>query len=133
MKEQSPFSIEKFYKHVDQKKLMGSKCKKCGTAHLPPRILCQKCLSKQMESVELPQRGKLLTYTIIHVAPTQFQEMTPYAVGIIQLGDGVKVPGIIKHVNPEDINIGMELSVKFNSKKNITQWPQWTRYYLSKA
>ena len=86
-----------------------------------------------MESVELPQRGKLLTYTIIHVAPPQFQEMTPYTVGIIQLGDGVKVPGIIKHVNPEDINIGMELSVKFNSKKNMTQWPQWTRYYFSKT
>lgn len=133
MNEQTPFSIEKFYENVDQKKLMGCKCKKCGTTHLPPRALCQKCLSKQMEWVELPQRGKLLTYTIIYVAPPQFQEMTPYAVGIVQLEDDVKVPGIIKHVNPEDINIGMELYVKFNSKKDMTQWPQWTRYYFSKA
>ena len=133
MNEQIPLSIEKFYEHIEQKKLMGGKCKKCGTTHLPPRSLCQKCLSKEMEWVELPQKGKLLTYTIIHVAPHQFQKMTPYAVGIIQLDDGLKVPGMIKHVNPEDIKIGMELSVKFNSKKTMTQWPQWSRYYFFKA
>jgi len=132
MSEQTPFTIEQFYKYVNQGKLMGGKCKKCGKIHLPPRPLCDKCFSKEFEWVEVPQRGKLLTYTIIHVAPPQFQSMAPYAVGIIQLENGLKIPGMIREVAPEQIKIGMELSIA-SETSTATQWPQWPRYYFKPA
>jgi len=132
MSEQTPFTIEQFYKYVNQGKLMGGKCKKCGKIHLPPRPLCDKCFSKEFEWVEVPQRGKLLTYTIIHVAPPQFQSMAPYAVGIIQLENGLKIPGMIREVAPEQIKIGMELIIA-SETSTATQWPQWPRYYFKPA
>jgi len=131
--EQTPFTIEQFYKHVLQEKLMGGKCRKCGKVHLPPRPLCDNCFSKEFEWVELPQKGKLLTYTVIHVAPTQFQGMTPYAVGIVQLDDGVKIPGMIIGVAPEQIKIGMSLTIDFGESGTIQQWPQWPRYFFKLA
>lgn len=126
------FTIEQFYKYVDQKKLMGGKCLNCGKVHLPPRPICNECLSTQFEWVELPRTGKLLTYTIIHVAPTQFQNMAPYAVGIIQLGNGINIPGIIRNTPLNDIRVGMKLKVEFeNQSANQTrQWPKWSRYYF---
>ena len=130
MSEQAPFTIEQFYKHISQGKLMGGRCKRCGAIHLPPRPVCSKCFSKEFEWVEIPPKGKLLTYTIIHVAPTQFQSMAPYAVGIIQLENGLKIPGIIRDVTAENVKIGINLKVVFNSSVATSQWPQWHRYYF---
>ncbi|MEM3875108.1 MAG: Zn-ribbon domain-containing OB-fold protein [Candidatus Bathyarchaeia archaeon] len=124
------FTIEQFYKNISQKKLLGGKCRKCGKIHLPPRPLCDKCLSTEFEWVELPKTGKLLTYTIIHVAPTQFQSMTPYAVGIIQLENGVKIPGMIKNVPLDKIRVGMPLKMEFEEPQQTQQWPQWPRYHF---
>jgi uncharacterized OB-fold protein len=130
MSEQEPFTIEQFYEHILQGKLMGGKCRKCGKVHLPPRPLCDRCFSGEFEWTELPSKGKLLTYTVIHVAPTQFQEMAPYAVGIVQLESGVKIPGMIKGVAAEQIKIGMPLTIDFGTRAASQQWPQWPRYHF---
>jgi uncharacterized OB-fold protein len=124
------FTIEQFYKNIGQKKLTGGKCRKCGKIHVPPRPLCDKCLSMEFEWVELPQVGKLLTYTVIHVAPPQFQSMVPYAVGIVQMENGVKLPGIIKNTPLEKIRIGMLLKMEFEETPQTQGWPQWPRYYF---
>lgn len=129
----APFTIEQFYKNMLQGKFTSGKCKKCGKIHLPPRPLCDNCFSTDFEWVELPKNGKLLTYTIIHVAPPQFQEMTPYAVGIIQLENGLKIPGMIKGVALEKIKIGMSLTLDFGTCAATQQWPQWPRYYFKPA
>ena len=130
MSEQSGFTIEQFYKNVLQGKLLAGKCKKCGKVHLPPRPLCDECFSNEFEWKEIPQKGKLLTYTIIQVAPAQFQSMAPYAVGIVQLEDGVRIPGMIRGVALEQIKIGMELAFDFGTCTATQQWPQWPRYYF---
>lgn len=130
MSEQMPFTVEQFYKNILKGKLLGGKCKKCGKTHLPPRPLCSECFSKEFEWVELPQKGRLLTYTIIHVAPPQFQGMVPYAVGIVQLEDGVNIPGIIRGVALEQIKIGMLLTLDFGTCASTQLWPQWPRYYF---
>jgi hypothetical protein len=126
------FTIEQFYKHILQRKLMGAKCKKCGKVYLPPRPLCGSCFSKEFEWIELSPKGKLLTYTVIHVAPSQFQGMAPYAVGIVQLENGVKIPGMIR-ASPENIKIGMQLTMDFGTCAATQQWPQWPRYFFKPA
>lgn len=130
MSEQAPFTIEQFYKHINQGKLLGGKCRKCGKVHLPPRPLCDNCYSKEFEWTEIQTKGKLLTYTIIHIAPTQFQSMAPYAMGIVQLENGLKMPGMIRDVKPEQIRIGMSLAMDFGTCQATQPWPQWPRYYF---
>jgi uncharacterized OB-fold protein len=128
MSGQEQFTIEQLYKYMIQGKLMGAKCRKCGKTHFPPRPLCDDCFSKEFEWTEIPTKGKLLTYTIIHIAPTQFQAMVPYAIGIVQLENGLKVPGMIKEVALEQIKIGMSLVIVFEACTPTQQWPQWPRY-----
>jgi uncharacterized OB-fold protein len=140
MAEPQAFTIEQFYKNIGQKRLMGGKCSKCGKIHLPPRPLCDNCLSTDFEWVELPKTGRLLTYTIIHVAPTQFQNMAPYAVGIVQLENGVKIPGMIRDVPLDKVRVGMPLKMEFEEAPQAVQtrqtgqtqqWPQWSRYHFA--
>lgn len=91
--------------------------------------MCTKCFSTDFKWVESKKTGKLLTYTVIHVSPVQFQSMVPYAVGIVRLQDGLNLPGMIHDVKPEEIKVGMELKVDIN-KTLPSQWPVWPRYFF---
>ena len=125
---QAPFTIEQFYKNLAQGKLMAGKCTQCGKIHLPPRPLCDNCFSQTFEWVEVSGKGKLVSYTVIHIAPPQFQELAPYAVGIIELENGLRIPGMISSVIPEQLKIGMDLSIEFGTCNTTQAWPQWPRY-----
>ena len=133
MSTQAPFTIEQFYKHLAQGKLMAGKCMKCGKIHLPPRPLCDNCFSQEFTWTEISGKGKLLTYTIIHVAPQQFQALAPYAVGIVQLENGLKIPGMITAIPHEQLRIGMDLTIDFGACNTAQAWPQWPRYCFKPA
>ncbi len=133
MSVQAPFTIEQFYKFLLQGKLMAGKCRKCGKTHLPPRPLCDNCFSQEFKWIEVSGKGKLLTYTIIHIAPPQFQAIAPYAVGIIQLENSLKMPGMISGAAPEQLKIGMELTIDFGTCSTAQPWPQWPRYCFKPA
>lgn len=134
-----PFTIEQFYKFTSQCKLMAAQCLKCGYIMLPPRPVCSRCYSKNMQWREVKTEGTLQTYTVIHIAPAQFQSMAPYAVGIVQFEDGLRIPGMIRGVEPDKLKIGMKLKIEFDttnaacSPTQPTQWPAWLRYYFKPA
>ena len=128
MSTQEPFTIEQFYKFMSQKKLMAGRCLKCGKIHLPPRLLCDNCYGQQFEWLQISGKGKLVTYTVIHVAPQQFQALTPYAVGIVELENGLKIPGMIPGLTQEQLKVGMELTLDFGTCSTSQVWPQWQRY-----
>jgi len=130
MSDQASFTIEQFYGNINQGRLLGAKCLKCGKVHLPPRPLCSDCFSKDFEWCEIASSGKLLTYTIIHIAPTEFQSLAPYATGIVQLNGGLRLPGMIRGVPLKEIRVGMELAVDFGKCEAAHSWPQWPRYYF---
>jgi len=124
-----PFTIESFYKLIAEGKLMAAKCKQCGKLFLPPRPMCTNCYSKDLEWTQLKGEGQLLTYTVIHVSPKQFQDMIPYAVGIVKLTEGLQLPGMIRNIEPDKIRVGMKLKVDFDTALP-SEWPQWPRYYF---
>jgi uncharacterized OB-fold protein len=124
-----PFTIESFYKFIGEGKLMAATCNKCGSILLPPKPICPQCLTKDLSWTEVKNRGKLLTYTVIHVSPAQFQSMAPYALGIVKLDDGPNLIGMIRGIEINKIKIGMNLTVDFD--KNLPcQWPMWSRYFF---
>jgi uncharacterized OB-fold protein len=133
MSTQAPFTIEQFYKFLTQRKLMAGKCQHCGKIHLPPRPLCDNCFSQEFEWMEVSGKGKLLTFSVIYVAPPQFQDLAPYAVGIIQLENGAKIPGMITAIPQEQLKIGMDLTIDFVACSTAQQWPQWPRYCFKPA
>jgi len=130
MTERLPFTIEQFYKHISQGKLLGCRCTKCGKVHLPPRPICDNCYSKDFEWIDIPKEGTLVSYTVIHIAPAQFQFLAPYVMGIVQLTDGSKIPGMVRGVAVEQIKIGMKLIMDFEACVATQPWPQWPRYYF---
>ena len=62
--EDSQFNrVSPFYENLRTGKLTTTKCTGCGTVAWPPRVLCPECYREDLEWVELPQRGKVLTFS----------------------------------------------------------------------
>lgn len=94
-------------------RLEAGKCKQCSAIHFPGRLICPECRSKDFETIRLSGKGKLATFTIIRIAPAGYGDQAPYAVGIVELEEGVRMMGQITDCNPETLKIGDNLITKF--------------------
>lgn len=94
-------------------RMEAAKCTKCGKIHFPPRLICMQCGHREFEQVKLAGNGILKTYTVIHTAPTGFEDEVPYAIGIVELDGGVSTMMQITDAAPEDFKIGMKIQVEF--------------------
>jgi hypothetical protein len=93
--------------------LIGNKCKKCCKVYYPPRKVCRVCGSKELEEVKLSERGKVVTFTVIHTPPVGYEKYAPYVVGVVELENGVRVLSQIVDCKPEDIAIGTDVEATF--------------------
>ena len=104
----------KYWREIPQRyRLEAKKCKKCRIVLFPPRLICPECKNREFEDTKLAERGKILTYTIIRVAPQQFVDQSPYAVGIAELDDGVKLTGQIVDCDFKDLKVGQRVKIEF--------------------
>jgi uncharacterized OB-fold protein len=107
-------SSPRYWREIPQRyRLEGAKCKGCGKIFFPPRLICPECKSREFEKIQLKKEGKVLTYTIIRVPPSQFVDQAPYAMGVVELADGVKVLTQIADCDLEKVDIGMKVRVEF--------------------
>jgi uncharacterized OB-fold protein len=109
----SPYTkVSEFAQHLKDGHLMGSRCKKCGSFSFPPQADCGECMSGEFEFTEVSGKAKLHTYTKIVAAPTGFDDVAPYTVGVVDLDEGGRLLAWIgETVKEEEIKIGMELQV----------------------
>jgi uncharacterized OB-fold protein len=117
--------VNDFADYLKDGKLMGTKCKNCGTTSFPPRADCPKCMSGEFEWNESSGKGSLHTYTIIHAAPTGFEDMAPYKLGVLDLEDGGRLLAWMD-IPEEDIKIGMNLKAV---PKMFEEIPEIKLYY----
>ena len=104
----------RYHREIPQRyRLEAGKCKQCGHISFPPRLVCPKCKSKSFETVNLSREGKILTLTIIRVAPEKFSKETPYVVAIIELNDGVRLTAQVADCDIEKVEIGDKVKLVF--------------------
>ena len=102
---------------LDEKRLMGVRCRSCGQLSAVPRPLCAACRGKNMEWYEFSGKARLSTFTCISIVPVAMGKRgygrdNPYCTGIVTLEEGPKVSALILGVdgnNPQDIKTDMEL------------------------
>lgn len=119
--EERPFNDISYRQFLNEEKLMGSRCKECAALFLPPRPICIKCHSPEMEWVEMGGKGTLSAFTCISIGPPSmieegYNRKNPYCSGVVELEEGVRIDARIEGVDtnkPEEIRLGMPLNVKF--------------------
>lgn len=100
---------ENLFDTIDGGRLLANRCGACGRIYFPKAPFCFDCLGKSMEEVILSRRGRLYAYTIGRMASTHFKP--PYAVGLIDLPEGVRIFAPLMWAEDESYKIGMEMEV----------------------
>jgi len=104
----------RYWREIPQRyRYEAAKCKKCEKVFFPPRRVCSQCGTREFEKTQLPQEGKVETFTVIRVAPTGFSDEVPYAVGIVSLPGGIKVTAQIVDCDPTRLTIGDRVRLEF--------------------
>jgi uncharacterized protein len=115
---QVAFAPDVFTWPSDEPQLIGGRCTDCGSVTFPVFPSCARCGSVGVEQHLLPRRGTLWTFTTQEFLPKEpyasgetVETFTPYGVGIVQLGDEVRVEGRLTTADVAELRIGMDMEV----------------------
>jgi uncharacterized protein len=92
--------------------LIGSKCSACGRTFFPKQSVCRVCMRDDtMQETALSTRGKIDTFTVVHVAPMGFK--APYIQAFVDLPEGPRIFSLITGCEPseEALKTGTEVEM----------------------
>lgn len=89
-------------------------CSACARHQFYPRRFCTRCLSDEIQWVQASGRGRVYTYTVCHVAAhAAFGARVPYAIGMIELDEGVRMLAGIVASDLDRLAVGAPVEVCF--------------------
>ncbi len=105
-----------FWKQAQAGKLVAQFCARCNSYQHYPKPVCGRCWGSDLEWRVLAGTGKVYTFTIVHRGPSKEFSDTPYAVGLVDLDEGVRMMGGLSAPVLEELHIGDPVRVKFEAR-----------------
>jgi uncharacterized OB-fold protein len=109
----APFAseVEQWRDAAHTVRLAALRCAACGHVAYPPQRVCAECRDAGEKSVvPLPRRGHLVTFTVEHLFPNPERRL---AMGVVDLGDGVRFYCPLTDLAEEELEIGMPVTLVF--------------------
>lgn len=91
---------------------VGSRCRKCGRAHVPPARVCSECGAvDEMDRLPLAGKtGKVATYTVDRLA---YSPSPPMIDAVVDFEGGGRYTLEITDASPDEVDIGVEVEMTF--------------------
>ena len=112
-----PVADRLFAETSEGPRLLGSTCTTCGTPYFPKPAVCRNpdCRATSLEDTAFGPRGKLWSYSVQYYPPpppAKYEEpYTPYALGLVDLPEGLRVLARISTPEPENVRPGLEVEL----------------------
>jgi hypothetical protein len=111
-------AVEGLFRETDDgPRLLGSRCGGCGTPYFPKDSVCHNpgCDAPAMADADFGPRGKVWSCAIQNYAPPApviwDEPFQPYAVGLVDMPEGLRVLGRIATGDPEGLKVGGEVEL----------------------
>ncbi|MGN9791555.1 OB-fold domain-containing protein [Streptomyces sp. OZ13] len=101
-----------FWEGVADRRLLIQRCGGCGKPRFPWLPGCGACGSPHWDTLEACGSGSVFSYVVMHHPPFPAFD-PPYAVGLIELAEGVRMVSSIVGVPPDKVRIGMPVELEF--------------------
>jgi len=125
-----------FWEGTARGELLMQRCSSCGHLRFPPRPMCPRCQSTELEWIPMSGRATVWSFVVPHppLLPA-FAELAPYNVVVVALdedpslrlvGNLVASPdGSINEIDAATIRIGMPVEVVFQPAGEDIVLPRW--------
>ncbi|MET9761132.1 bifunctional MaoC family dehydratase N-terminal/OB-fold nucleic acid binding domain-containing protein [Streptomyces sp. NPDC006372] len=101
-----------FWEGVARHELLIQRCTDCHTLRFPWLPGCASCGSAQWDTVAASGEGTVYSHVVMHHPPFPAFE-PPYAVGLIELAEGVRIVSNVVGVPYDKVRIGMPVRLEF--------------------
>jgi len=104
---------------AENPQLIGTQCAACGATAFPTQQRCPRCGGGDTSDVLLPRQGTLIAWTTQGFAPgapyagPTGKDFVPFGVGLVQLGDVVRVESRLTENDPAKLAFGMPVELTF--------------------
>jgi uncharacterized OB-fold protein len=109
--------VKKWYDALDEGKMLGLKCGRCGAVEFPPVYCCNTCSSTDMEWAEISGKAKMLDFVLpspLFLRPEN-EHLGPYCYGTVELEEGSSFNAIVVGVskqNKKEMNARLPIPIK---------------------
>jgi uncharacterized OB-fold protein len=94
--------------------LVGQRCVPCGAVYLGSRRACSRCTQEgPFEEIPLSRTGTLWVWSIVHQSAPGIP--VPYAVGVVDLPEGVSVRCNLVDVEPDPARLRFGMPVEMTT------------------
>lgn len=102
----------------DNKRIMGTECKKCRRILVPPRIYCEECFDDDLQWIDVGTKGEIATFGVSYFSTDGKPLERPWMLGIIHMeGCDAGLVHYIDEVDPQEIRIGMKVEAVFKEER----------------
>jgi uncharacterized OB-fold protein len=101
-----------FWKGVERHQLLIQRCTGCGTLRHPWLPGCNACGGPDWDTVEASGEGTVYSYVVMHHPPFPAFD-PPYAVGLIELAEGVRIVSNVVGVPYDKVRIRLPVRLEF--------------------
>ncbi len=71
------------------------------------------CFSEEMEEISLSKKGKIYSFTVVRHATPGFKGTVPYAVGAVELPEGIVILSPLTGSDFDKLRVGMNVQLVF--------------------
>ena len=94
-------------------RIIGSICNSCNYESFPNFYTCPNCNFEDISDKEMPNHGKLISYTLSSESMPGFEKELPMSIGLIKLDNNVNIVSQIVDSDLEDIKLGANVKAVF--------------------
>lgn len=95
--------------------LIGSTCESCGEVYFPKKeiAVCSHCQSENISETVLSRTGHIVSHTMVYQSPAGgfYKGPVPFIYVIVELPEGVHVPGHLIGCEYDKVEIGLPVQV----------------------
>ncbi len=118
--------VKAYEEAINQNRIIGSICNSCNELAVPPRPICKKCGSDDIDFTTVNGKGKLITWTTIHIAPPSYVDKVPYILGIVELEENnQRLTGMVVLPDGMEAVYKMELVAGFEEAEEGARRLRW--------
>jgi len=103
--------VQTYYEALEEGKILGRKCPKCGNVEFPPVYACNACGCYETEWYEISGKAKLHSIVLPAALSSkpEYKALGKYAYGEVELEEGTKLNAVVRGISKKN---RAELSAK---------------------